>query len=59
MQLQFIPNPPIDAARVLRLIQRNRHYSLAGPDRLKVSADLHEVDERVARIRQIFNELAG
>ena len=59
VQLQFIPNPPIDAARVMKLIHRNKHYRLAGQDRLKVSADLHEVGERVAKIKQIFGELAG
>ena len=59
VQLQFVPNPPIDAARVMQLIHRNKHYKLAGQDRLKVSADLHEVAERVARTRQIFAELAG
>jgi transcription-repair coupling factor (superfamily II helicase) len=59
VQLQFIPNPPLDAARVLQLIQRNKHYRLAGQDRLRVSANLHEVGERVARVKQIFSELAG
>jgi len=59
VQLQFIPNPPIDAACVMRLIQRNKHYRLAGQDRIKVSADLHEVSERVARVKRIFSELTG
>ena len=59
VQLQFIPNPPIDAGRVIKLIQKNRNYKLAGQDRLKVSADLHEVAERVAKVKQIFNELTG
>ena len=59
VQLQFIPNPPLDAARVMQLIQRNKHYRLAGQDRLRVSADLHEVGERVTRVKQIFSELAG
>ncbi len=59
VQLQFVPNPPLDATRVMQLIQRNKHYRLAGQDRLKVSADLHEVGERVVRIKQIFGELAG
>ena len=59
VQLQFVPNPPIDAARVMQLIHRNKHYKLAGQDRLKVSADLHEVAERVARTKQVFAELAG
>jgi transcription-repair coupling factor (superfamily II helicase) len=59
VQLQFIPNPPIDAARVMKLIQKNKHYQLGGPDRLKVGADLHEVAERVARVKQIFGELTA
>ena len=59
VQLQFIPNPPIDAARVMKLIHKNKHYKLAGPDRLKVSADLHEVGERVARVKLVFSELGG
>ena len=59
VQLQFVPNPPIDAALVMRLIQRNKHYRLAGQDRIKVSADLHEVGERVTRVKQIFGELSG
>ena len=59
VQLQFVPNPPIDAARVMQLIHRNKHYKLAGQDRIKVSADLHEVAERVTRTKQIFAELAG
>ena len=49
----------IDAARVLQLIQRNKHYQLAGPDKLKVSADLFAVAERVARTKSLFGELAG
>ncbi|MDB5810999.1 MAG: mfd [Betaproteobacteria bacterium] len=59
VQLQFIPNPPIDAGRVVKLIQRNKHYKLNGQDRLRVNADLHEVDERVAKVRLVFSELAG
>jgi len=59
VQLQFIPNPPIDAGRVMKLIHKNKHYKLAGPDRLKVTADLHAVDERVVKVKQVFSELAG
>ena len=59
LQLQFIPNPPIDAARVMKLIHQNKHYKLAGPDRLKVSADLHAVEERIAKVRHVFGELTG
>ena len=43
----------------MKLIHRNKHYKLAGQDRLKVSADLHEVAERIAKVKLIFSELTG
>ena len=59
VQLQFVPNPPIDAARVMQMIHRNKKYRLAGQDKLRVEADLHEVAERVERVKQLFAELAA
>ncbi len=59
VQLQFIPDPPIDAARVMQLIKKDKHYRLAGQDRLKISADLHEIGERIARVKQAFTELTA
>lgn len=56
IQLQFIPNPPIDAARVIQLIQRNRHYKLAGPDRVKVIEALPDLDKRVERVKSLLTE---
>ena len=56
IQLQFIPNPPIDAARIIQLIQRNRHYKLAGPDRLRVVEALPDLDKRVERVKSLLKE---
>ena len=56
IQLQFIPNPPIDAARIIQLIQRNRHYKLAGPDRLKVTEAQPDLEKRVARVKSLLKE---
>ena len=56
IQLQFIPNPPIDAARIIQLIQRNRHYKLAGPDRLRVVEALPDLDKRVERVKSLLME---
>ena len=57
IQIQFIPNPPIDAARVIQLIQRNRHYKLAGPDKLKIIEAIPDLDARVERVRAVLGEL--
>ena len=56
IQLQFIPNPPIDAARVIQLIQRNRHYKLAGPDKLKVIEALPDLEKRIGRVKTLLGE---
>ena len=56
--MQFVPNPPIDSARVLKLVQSRRNYRLAGPDRIRIDAPLPDVQTRVAIIRQAFRELA-
>ncbi len=58
LQLQFIPNPPIDAGRIIELILKNKNYRLAGQDRLKIVVDMPEVKERIAAVREIFSKLA-
>ena len=50
---------PIDAARVMQMIHRNKRYKLAGQDKLRVEADLPEMAERVERVKQLFAELAA
>ncbi len=58
IQLQFVPQPPIDPARVLNLVQKKKHYRLAGQDRLRIELKLPDVKARVAAIREAFEELA-
>ena len=58
IQLQFIPNPPVNAAKIVALIQRSREYELSGPDRLKVREKIAEVAERVKRIKNLITELS-
>ena len=39
MVLNFRPNPPIDAIRIIELVQKNRHIKLAGNDKLRIERD--------------------
>ena len=57
VQLQFVPKPPIEPLKVLKLVQSRRNYRLAGPDRLRIEARLPDVQTRVAAVRQAFREL--
>ncbi|MHB9117254.1 MAG: transcription-repair coupling factor [Burkholderiales bacterium] len=58
LQLQFIPNPPIDPMKIITLIQSRRDHKLNGPDKLKVIIDLPTADLRVARLLALLKELA-
>jgi transcription-repair coupling factor (superfamily II helicase) len=58
IQLQFVDKPPIEPAKVLSLVQRKKHYRLAGQDKLRIELKLPDVKARVAAIREAFGELA-
>jgi transcription-repair coupling factor (superfamily II helicase) len=55
--IQFVPNPPIDPGKIIRLIQTKPGCRLAGPDKIRVGAALPEVEQRVAEIKRLFKEL--
>ncbi len=57
IQIQFVPNPPIDPLRVLHLIQTKRHYKLSGQDKLRIELKYGDIAQRVLAIRNFFNEL--
>jgi transcription-repair coupling factor (superfamily II helicase) len=59
VQLQFVPKPPIEPLKVLKLVQSRRHYRLAGPDRLRVEGKLPDVQTRVAAVREVFRQLVA
>ena len=55
---QFKPNPPIDAAAIISLVQKNRHIKLSGQDRLRQSIDAPELPARIAAIRSTLASLS-
>jgi transcription-repair coupling factor (superfamily II helicase) len=57
IQVQFIPNPPIDPIKIIQLIQSSREYSLSGQDRLKVLVQIEDVNKRVIRIKELMQKL--
>jgi transcription-repair coupling factor (superfamily II helicase) len=56
--LQFIPKPPIDSAKIIRLVQSRKNIKLSGPDRLRIEAGMPDVAARTAQVRAILRELA-
>tara|TARA_R110001599_G_scaffold159052_1_gene346142 strand:- start:167518 stop:171033 length:3516 start_codon:yes stop_codon:yes gene_type:complete len=49
--LQFEPNPPIDAIRIIELIQKNRHIKLNGQDKLRITANMPDLAARVMQVK--------
>lgn len=58
IQVHFAPNPPIDPAKIIQLIQKNREYVLSGPDRLRIDVTIPEVEQRVKRINELIDTLS-
>ena len=56
--LQFRPNPPIDPARIIALIQSRKDVKLSGQDRLRFTFNTPDLAQRVQRIREILKALA-
>ncbi|MDR1312098.1 MAG: transcription-repair coupling factor, partial [Burkholderiaceae bacterium] len=57
LSLQFIPNPPIDAAHVIELLQKNRNFRLTGPEKLRVTAKMPDIHSRATQIRATIHLL--
>ena len=53
----FRPNPPIDATRIIELVQKNRHIKLAGNDKLRIERDLASPTDRAQQIRDVLRAL--
>jgi transcription-repair coupling factor (superfamily II helicase) len=56
--VQFVPDPPLDAAAMIRFIQSRRDVKLAGPDRLRFAIATPDLAARVPKVREIVDQLA-
>ena len=59
LRLQFQKDPPLQAQRIIDLVQRRRNLRLAGPDRLHLEAKLPSWRERVQAARELMQQLAA
>ena len=61
IQIQFIPNPPIDPMKIIQLIQGSKNIQLNGQDKLKVlppkEHDFEKLEQRLDFIRKILRSL--
>ena len=59
IQLQFIDKPPIDGARFMQLLQRQRHWKLSGPSKLRVQTPSEGLAPRVRTVKELLKTLQG
>jgi transcription-repair coupling factor (superfamily II helicase) len=56
--LTFVPNPPLDPARLIALIQREKTMRLAGQDKLRIDTKTPSLDARLQQLRAVFKALS-
>jgi len=59
IQLQFIDQPHIDGARIIELLQRQRHWKLSGPSKLRVQTPSEGLAPRVRTVKELLKTLSG
>ena len=57
IQMQFVPNPPIDPMKIITMIQSKRHVKMAGQDKLRIELKYGDIAQRVLAIKNFFNDL--
>ena len=63
IQLQFVPftasPPPFDPARIIALLQQDRNFKLAGPEKLSWKHETRDLTERALAVRELLKKLKG
>ncbi|MFZ2650619.1 MAG: transcription-repair coupling factor [Burkholderiaceae bacterium] len=59
MVISFLPNAPVDALRIIELVQKNRHIKLAGNNKLRIERDTPLPMDRARAIREVLRSLGA
>ncbi len=59
IQIQFVPNPPIDPMKIITMIQSKRHIRMSGQDKLRIELKYGDLAQRVLAIKNFYNELTA
>jgi transcription-repair coupling factor (superfamily II helicase) len=57
MSITFRPNPPIDAMRIIDLVQKNKNVKLAGNDKLRIEREFADAKDRAQYVRDVLRAL--
>ncbi len=57
MSVTFRANAPIEARRIVELVQKNRHVKLAGNDKLRIEREISAPADRAQYLRELLRAL--
>ena len=57
MNISFRPNPPVDAMKIIELVQKNRSIKLVGNDKLRIDREIAEPRDRAQYVRDVLRSL--
>ena len=57
MNITFRPNPPIDAMKIIALVQKNKNIKLAGNDKLRIERAFDDPKDRAQYVRDVLRAL--
>ncbi|MDD4943816.1 MAG: transcription-repair coupling factor, partial [Rhodoferax sp.] len=55
--ITFKKDPPIDAMKIIALIQKNKHIKLAGNEKLRIERPLPDANDRARLVRDVLKNL--
>jgi transcription-repair coupling factor (superfamily II helicase) len=59
ISLQFVPNPPIDAMKIIEMVQKNKHIKLAGQDKLRIEVRSPDLAVRISTVKETLRALGA
>ncbi|HQR02489.1 MAG: transcription-repair coupling factor [Proteobacteria bacterium] len=57
IQVQFIPEPPIDPMAIIRLIQSDRNLRLSAPDKLAWQRETTNLKDRIMAVKELLQRI--
>jgi transcription-repair coupling factor (superfamily II helicase) len=57
IHITFKPNAPVEPARIIELVQKNRHIKLAGNEKLRIERALQDPKDRAQAVRDVLKAL--
>jgi transcription-repair coupling factor (superfamily II helicase) len=57
IHITFRKDPPIEAMRIIELVQKNKHIKLAGNEKLRIERELKDPKDRAQMVRDVLRSL--